>query len=234
MSDEIVDLQQSFDETLNKSDLADISVDIAEVSIDSLLKDGLLKDLPIVGTMYSLAKFGANIHDRLFLKKILSFLRELQNVNPAKRQKIIEEINSSKKYRVKVGEKLLYILDSCDDHVTAENVAKLFDAFLKSEIDYDDFLDASSIIKDINQSDLTYFLELEGTKFPVDEVGALIGTGLLYVEYEEVFVDVRDQDDYKVLRDGGNKYVTEIDGGKMWAYKTNTAQVIEDVFKDKS
>jgi len=63
------DIQKSLDHTLSDSNLIGIGANLTEITIDSIMKDCLLKDVPIVNTLISLTKFGANIKDRLFLKK---------------------------------------------------------------------------------------------------------------------------------------------------------------------
>ena len=45
-------------------------------------------------------------------------------------EKVISEIDNSKKYRIKLGEKLLYIIDKCDDHEKSEII------FLRSSVLY--------------------------------------------------------------------------------------------------
>src|SRR5882757_4297819 len=108
-------IQEAFDTTLKDTNLHGVAIDFSEITIDSLLKDDLLKEIPIVKTLVSFAKLGVNIRDRLFLKKIISFMIELKDKSPSERSIMINKIDDSKEYRVKVGEKLLYIIDSCHD-----------------------------------------------------------------------------------------------------------------------
>ena len=67
MSDKI---QDSFNLTLKNSNLQNIVSDFAELSVDSILQEGVLKDIPIVSTLISLTKVGISINDKLFLKKM--------------------------------------------------------------------------------------------------------------------------------------------------------------------
>src|SRR3989338_5090892 len=98
-------IQVSFDTTLKDTDLENLSIDMAELAIDSVLDDGILRDVPIVSTFVGLAKFGANVHDKLFLKKILTFLTRLNGVPAEKRRRMVNDTDSSKEHKVKVGEK---------------------------------------------------------------------------------------------------------------------------------
>ena len=63
--------------------LTDKSVDclssLAEVGLDSIMEDGLFKDVPILSTVVSLYKIGGSIKDRHNMKKLITFLNEINN-----------------------------------------------------------------------------------------------------------------------------------------------------------
>lgn len=81
----------------------DLLTQAGELTIDSFLKDGLLKDIPIVGTITKLVSVGIGIKDFLFLRKVQSFLMTLDRVPEEKREKFVDEINASSEKREKVG-----------------------------------------------------------------------------------------------------------------------------------
>lgn len=220
-------IQESFDKTLKHTNFQDIIIDISEITIDSLLKDGVLKDLPIVGTLIHFAQFGANIRDLLFLKKIISFMNPLKDISPAKRSRIINKIDNSKEYRVKVGEKLLYIIDTCSDYENSENVSHLFKAFFEKKITYDEFLRSSNVIERLTSYDLKWFLKNTREYMSVEEVGSLISSGLFHLHYEQIDVSVEDQDDYK----SSDRYKTHINGGETAVTISRVGEIILEVFK---
>jgi hypothetical protein len=223
-------IQNSFNTTLVDSKLENLGIDISELAIDSVLQDGLLKDIPIVGTIINLSKFGANIHDRLFLKKLLSFLNKLESIPSEKRKELIQNIESSKKYRMKVGEKLLYIIDTCEDYEISELVGLLFKAFTEEKVSYDDFLKGSSVLKKLNMSDFKWFIkERKSHYFDLDDVGDLISSGLFELHYEQVSVQVEDETDHKQLMEGGKKYKSDVDGG-VSVYLSRAGEVILEIF----
>ncbi|WP_157966013.1 hypothetical protein [Cognataquiflexum aquatile] len=47
----MIELEQSIENTLETSDLSEINIDLAEVTLDLFLNDGVLKDLPIVSSI---------------------------------------------------------------------------------------------------------------------------------------------------------------------------------------
>ncbi|SDT61866.1 hypothetical protein SAMN05216490_4366 [Mucilaginibacter mallensis] len=219
-------IQESFDRTLKHTNFQDITIDISEITIDSLLKDGILKDIPIVGTLIHLAKLGANVRDLLFLKKVISFMNGLRNIPPTERDKMINKINDSKEYKVKVGEKLLYIIDTCSDYENSENASHLFKAFLEEKITYDEFLRSANIIERITSYDLKWFLKNTREYMGVDEVNSLISSGLFDLHYEQIDVSVEDQDDYE----SSNRYKTHINGGETGVTISRVGKIILEVF----
>lgn len=197
-----------------------------------MLKDGLLKEIPIVNTIVELSKFSANIQDRLFLKKVLTFLNKLKDISADRRKEMIEKIDTSKEYRIKVGEKLLYIVDSCDDHEISELIGVLFKAYIEETIDYADFLKASSVLSKLNISDFKWFTrERERHNFDLNDVGDLISSGLFELYYEQLDVRVIDEDDYKMLRENPSaKYKAEVEGGGISVFLSRAGEVILEVF----
>ena len=62
---------------IEKNEILSISKDLGEVGLDSLLEDGLFKDIPFVGTGISVAKLIHSISDRILLTKLIHFINEL-------------------------------------------------------------------------------------------------------------------------------------------------------------
>lgn len=226
-------IQASFDSTLKDSNLEGVAVDFTELTIDSLLNDGGLKDLPIVSILVGLSKFGINIHDKLFLKKILAFLSGVKDISPKERNKMIKDIDESKEYRVKVGEKLLYIIDSCNDFENSEKVARVFRAFVEKRIDYEDFLRTANVLEKITSDDFKWFLNNAVNHMSVEDAGWLLGSGLFDLYYNPVDVSVREEDDYKTLLEGGNKYRTNVEGGDMNVTISRTGEIIMELFNSE-
>lgn len=151
---------ESFDETIVDSDLSGIPADLLEKSIDAIMEDGILQSIPIVRTIAGAIKTAGNIQDRLFLNKILSFLFHLKAVDPRQRQEMINNIDRSGIYQVRVGQKLLYIIDKCDDHTKSAYVARIFKAFIQRRISYSEFLRTVYAINNISSEDLQAFLQI--------------------------------------------------------------------------
>jgi hypothetical protein len=221
-------LSSSLEATLKNSDLQNITISLAETFSDTLLKDGILKDIPIIGTLVGLAKGALSLNERLLIKKLLYFISELNDIDQEKRDELISRIDNSQKEKIKVGERLLYIIDKSEDHLTAKYIAIIFKSVLKEQISYADFLRCSSIINKIFIHDLEAFIEEDIKDIEKihrqntglsDFQNSLITAGICATETENI--SIRDQDDYK----RNDKYV--IEGGNLIIYLTDIGYTLK-------
>lgn len=132
-------LSTSLIQTISKSELPKLVTDYSEIQLDSVLDDGLVRDIPIIRSIVGLYKTTITIRDRIFMKKILLFLAKLQDVDPDKKIKFIEKIAADEKFRDRLGENLLLIIDRLDDYEKAQLLAISFKAYILETIDYATF-----------------------------------------------------------------------------------------------
>ncbi|MCP4267955.1 MAG: hypothetical protein GY777_20695 [Candidatus Brocadiaceae bacterium] len=215
---ELKELTNSFDKTLKDSDLQNVTTSLSEVALDSLMEDGITKDIPVIGTIVGAGKFALGIRERLFLKKIIYFISELKIISTTKRLRMIEIIDSSQKYRIKVGEKLLYIIEKCDDYEKSQIIARLFSAFIEKIITYDEFLRSAAVVERIDTEDLMKFVNDDWDRLNIDEAGEYLNSGLAVLESPEIYVE--DQWDHKV----SDKYI--VNGAELTAYISTIGLVI--------
>jgi len=230
---EIKKLSNSLEETLKDSDLQNVTIELAETFTDTLLNEGLLRDIPIIGTIVGLTKATISLNDRLLIKKLIYFISELKDIDVEKRNRLVSTIENSEKQRLKVGEKLLYIIDKCEDHITAKYISILFSAFLKEEITYTEFLRCSAIVQKLLIQDLDQFIQTkvedietnitEYDKGVSDFQNSLITSGICATKTERV--SIRDQDDYKM----SDKYVVE--GGDLIINLTEIGYTLKKTLK---
>lgn len=168
-----------FTDTLKDKNLQDLTIEVSEVVLDSALDEGLLKDIPGLSTLVGIFKTSANYKDRAFLKKIFYFISQVNNISVEEREKLIFEIDNSKKYRIKLGEKLLYIIDKCDDHEKAEIIGRLFSTVLSLTISYDDFLRCSLVIEKCMMNDLLWFIKEDKDSYNISDSSELVNWGIL-------------------------------------------------------
>lgn len=162
---------------IKDSEFKNITKDIIETTIDSQLPDSFLKELPLLSIVVGTFNTISNIRDRLFVKKLLMFLYELKSISEDKIVEQIISIEDDNKYKTKVGEKLLYIIDKCEDPDKASLTGTLFKTFLEKKIDYDEFISGTNIIEKTPLPDLLWFINKDFDKIDLD------GGGSEYVSY---------------------------------------------------
>ena len=126
-------------------DLSGIAEDIAEVTLDNIMDDGLGRDLPIVGTVVGLARAAVSVRDRLLLKKILLFLHELGTVPKEERQAFVQKLAEDTQFERRVGERLLMLLDRHDHLDKPRLLARIFGAYIGGAINHDRFEQFSTL-----------------------------------------------------------------------------------------
>jgi hypothetical protein len=172
-------------EAITDSNFQDVISNLGETTLDNLLDSGILKDIPVLGTIVGLTRSTMTIQDKLFTKKLISFLFELKATSSEDRKKQIQKIENDTNYKTKVGERLLYIIDKCEDSEKATYIGKLFQSFIEEKIDYDDFLRASRCIEQTHLEDLKRFIKEKWNKLSMEEAGDLVGAGLMVAIYSE-------------------------------------------------
>lgn len=159
------ELIPSFEKSLFDSSLTDCGIDFLELSIDSVLQDGLLKDIPIVGTIVNMGKFAQNVHDRNLLRQTLTFINEFNNgkFSPDEVEKHRKKVLASpRKLEEELG-RILTILNRNIDSIKSVLEAKFYVAYLKRNINWYEFCELCDItdrlfISDINTLEEAYNL----------------------------------------------------------------------------
>lgn len=165
-----------------KEELICIVEDTGEFALDSLLPDGVIKDLPIVGPAFCTLKIGKEIHDRIFLEKLKSFIKNIDS-NPKWKEKFSDE----KECR-KIAKQLIYIINACDSDDKANLIGLAFNYFSKGEISQTEYFFVANIIQksffpflkmllDIEESDIRF--KNDGTKYDYTGITHLLNIGVL-------------------------------------------------------
>ncbi|MGK0271266.1 MAG: hypothetical protein ACI88H_001923 [Cocleimonas sp.] len=153
LDDKKMDLPDSLTKTISNSELVSVSGELGEIAIDSILDDGLLKDIPIIGTITGLWKTGASIKDALFTQKLLVFLNTISDIPADKRAGMVESLDDPSTSE-KAGEKLLILLERLESSGKAKLLAKTFKVYVESIISREEFWRVSYIIDNLPLSDI--------------------------------------------------------------------------------
>lgn len=109
-----------------------------ELGIDAITKEGILKDIPIVSTAISIYKIGHNIHERMYLKKLASFVSAFNNsdIDDKTREHYKEKISQNRNKRNKELEYILIIIDRYLHVDKAKMLAEYYIAYLDDLISF--------------------------------------------------------------------------------------------------
>ncbi len=118
---------------------ADIAADVGEVLADARLAEGLIRDLPVLGTLVKFARAGQSASDALLLTRIRRFLRRVDEVDPDERAAFAYDPQRDADFRAQVSETLAFALDRADELDKAEIIAAVFRALVRRRIDVTTF-----------------------------------------------------------------------------------------------
>lgn len=121
--------------TVRSADLGGLSKDYGEVLLDSVLSEGTLRDIPILGTLVAVGRVGISIKDQIFAKKLVRFLSNLAEVGLADRLEMLDRLENEDGFARQVGDRLIELLDKVDAHAKPEMLAKAFRAYALRTID---------------------------------------------------------------------------------------------------
>jgi len=189
--------------------VGDILTDLGEVGLDRFIDEGVLNDIPLLGSLVKIYKSGKNVKEYLFAKKVEAFLDNLSDFTSDEVEKFNSEIDSDPEYKSRVAEHITLILDRLDDIEKSELLAKAFSSFINGTIDFDKFRRIARaiercIIDDLNtvhnferandaHNDITYDLAACGlislVQLPLIQ-GPEAHPTYKITEFGELFVDV--------------------------------------------
>jgi hypothetical protein len=156
-------LSTAFADSLKEESVACIG-EYAEIGLDAIMEDGILKDIPIVSTAIALYKIGNSIKERHYLKKLLAFLNEINKgiADEQKRKDYQQKFQSNEKFRNQEIEYLLVLIDRYISYDKPQMLAKLYLAYLDGIIIWEELtmyaevidrfllLDCKTLISDVS------------------------------------------------------------------------------------
>jgi hypothetical protein len=168
------------------SDSLDILSDYSEIVLDATIESGVLKDIPIFGSLIKFSKIGLTIKDYLFVNKLKSFLSSVNKISSKERMKFIKSNFSEKAKASDLGEKLINTLDKIDSTNKAFLVGKSFNLYLLNKIDKIEFYDLIYTIENFKIHYSEIFIEtclsIENSKTKDEIIDHFFTCGLLYSE----------------------------------------------------
>ena len=154
-------LVPAFEQSIFQNILEDGIRDIAEIGIDSVLNDGLLKDLPIFSVLFGTIRTVKSIRERNFLKNTALFIYELnaKKIDAKKIAQYKEKLKDNAVAEQELG-RVLIILDQYIDTLKSKELGKLFRRYVDQEYSWGKFCELSDILGRLFIDDFAYLKEI--------------------------------------------------------------------------
>ena len=157
--------------------------DFAEMVLDTLVKEGVLRDIPFFNTFYNLGKTHGTIKQQQFIKKIKNLLEELSNPSYEERRKVVEWMNQNPEQKAVFGETLLLLIDREDGVEKLLIIVRLLDHCSLGNISYENLRRLVFIVKRVYMPDLNYLTRFsDGIQSNPNIAASLQSAGLLNLD----------------------------------------------------
>jgi hypothetical protein len=118
-----------------KENVSSIMEDVAEIILDRELTDSALKEVPIISWLVKAGAITNSIRDRLFLKKLASFLRDAARISPEARVAFAKRLAEEPDFAERCGESVLMLIDKLSSASKARFMGFAFRRFAEGAID---------------------------------------------------------------------------------------------------
>lgn len=165
----------------------EIVAEYAEIGIDALLDNEVLKGIPVVSTLSSICKIGYNLHERNLIKQTLAFITEFNSgsISQGKLNEHREKLEANPKEAEKELGRVLIILGNQVEQIQSQVLGSFYAAYVKGAISWEKFCELSEANRRMFISDYQILFEAainDGLKIQNRElyqVDRLISLGLL-------------------------------------------------------
>ena len=124
-------------ESLGDKEAADAIAAISDIALDKLIDAGALDGVPVVGAAVALVRLGKSISSRIYAKKVLTFLREIQPMTSNERQAFSEKLYASGEAE-RFAEALYLFLEKADEMGKPAILGRIVAGFVRDEFTLDD------------------------------------------------------------------------------------------------
>ncbi|MFH1777706.1 MAG: hypothetical protein ABH952_09155 [Candidatus Omnitrophota bacterium] len=121
--------QSNLLDTITNSEALNLAADDSELAMDQFIDNGILKDIPVFGTIIKLYRVGVGINGYLFTQKLLRFLKSLKDIPEQERINFIKQMDKDPKFKKKVSDHVFLLIDRMDDIEKTPLLARSFRAY---------------------------------------------------------------------------------------------------------
>lgn len=182
----MTDLSKSLELSLWNSDFNDITKDIIECSIDSLIDNEFIKQIPIIKTICGISKAYLSIREKNFIKQLTVFLINVSDGKASEKEKskYLQQLSNEKDKR-KVLERLLLLLEKNIETEKSIAYANIFKGFINGKITKNEFFEMTIItdslfMTDVNTLNLIFKCEKNSKNCDISNINRLSALGLIH------------------------------------------------------
>lgn len=152
----------SFSETLINDSTKDLSMDLLEFSLDTIIESALLKQIPIAKSLVAITETGITLKNHHLIRQTLNFMNELNNgtVSIEKKEKFSKRLDSDDKKAQEEIERVMLILESTIDSEKSILLAKFVATYINEEISYRQFHELTDILNRFYLSNTEILLQI--------------------------------------------------------------------------
>ena len=171
-------LENSLVKTISESDLADIGIDALDEALDDL-------PIPIFSTLRKLYRGARSVQHYFYVKKIIRYLGQIQDIPADERQRQLEKLLSDEE-RQKFGEHIALVLDRSNDIDKARLMGLVSRAFLEERINLEQLRSLNFLIDAIDPRLIPYINDVcrQYASSYLEDEQALMGYGLLTMKLD--------------------------------------------------
>ena len=154
-------LVPAFKESIFNESLADTMTDLAEIGIDSILSEGLLKELPIFSILIGSVRTVRSLQERNMLRNTAIFLDTINSkkINSEKLNQYKTKLQDEKVAEKELG-RVLILLSQYVDNIKSRMLGVVFWKYVNGEYTWNKFCELSDIVSRLFIDDLAYLDEV--------------------------------------------------------------------------
>ena len=178
------DLIPVFRDTLFESGFVEIAKEVAEKGIDSVLVDGVLKEIPIVNTVFGVGKAAYLIRNQVFLEQTCRFFAHLHDgsITTSQFQRYKEELENDQTRAKKELSRVIILLDRFIDTQKTRILACFYRAYIINLISWERFHELSEALDRLFITDIQMLYRIrELDKHMLYEDGGYVADRLVSV-----------------------------------------------------
>ena len=155
-----ISLSKSFIGSI-RHEATDMAGNFLEIGLDALSKEGLIRDIPFVSTVAALFHMGQSISDWNSLRKLAAFIEQINHsiCSEAELEKYRASFEREERTRNTELTHLLILIDRYLGVDRPKMLAKLYLAYLRGEISWDDLTSYAEVIDRLLPCDYSLMTE---------------------------------------------------------------------------